>query len=115
MWLDLVSAIQPPSVFHRPTLQPARAAAWPQPPSVFRKLALQPAQAAVWSLTNSKTAQGNNYNLYVSAMKAEYSFHATQFFTATIDECQLILKDDQYKNIIIESLQFLVSEKRIDM
>ena len=48
-------------------------------------------------------------------MKAEYSFHAAQFFTATIYEWQPILADDQYKNIIIESLQFLVSNKRIGL
>jgi hypothetical protein len=30
-------------------------------------------------------------------MKAEYSFHAAQFFTATIYEWQPVLQDDQYK------------------
>ncbi len=48
-------------------------------------------------------------------MKTEYSFHATQFFTATIYEWQPVLVDEQYKNIIIESLQFLVAEKRIEL
>ncbi len=48
-------------------------------------------------------------------MKTEYSFHATQFFTATIYEWQPVLADDQYKDIIIESLQFLVAEKRIEL
>ena len=40
----------------------AQASAWAcvsfQPPQVFRKPALQPARAAVWSLTNGKIAQG---------------------------------------------------------
>ena len=48
-------------------------------------------------------------------MKTEYSFHAAQFFTATNYEWQPVLADDKYKDIIIESLQFLVSEKRIEL
>src|SRR5258706_3809350 len=48
-------------------------------------------------------------------MKAEYSFHAAQFFTATIYEWQPVLQADRYKNIVIESLQFLVSQKRIEL
>ncbi len=48
-------------------------------------------------------------------MKTEYSFHAAQFFTATIYEWQTVLVDDKYKNVIIESLQFLVTNKRIEL
>ncbi len=48
-------------------------------------------------------------------MKTEYSFHASRFFTATIYEWQPVLADEQYKNIIIQSLQFLVAEKRIEL
>ncbi len=48
-------------------------------------------------------------------MKTEYSFYATQFFTATIYEWQPVLYDDKHKDVIIESLQFLVSEKRIEL
>ncbi len=48
-------------------------------------------------------------------MKAEYSFHAAQFFTATIYEWQPILADNQHKDIIIKSLQFLVSDQRIEL
>ena len=40
-------------------------------------------------------------------MKAEYFFHAAQFFTATIYEWQPVLQD--------ESLQFLVTKKRIKL
>ena len=35
------------------------------------------------------------------------------FFTATILEWRHLLKPDKYKNIIIESLQYLVKERRI--
>jgi len=38
-------------------------------------------------------------------------YHA-QFFTATILEWKHLLKEDKYKDIIIESLRFLVKEKR---
>ncbi len=48
-------------------------------------------------------------------MKTEDSFHAAQFFTATIYEWQPALAEDEYKEIIIESLQFLVSNKRIEL
>ena len=36
-----------------------------------------------------------------------------QFFTATILEWRHLLKEDKYKDIIIESLCFLVNEKRV--
>ena len=48
-------------------------------------------------------------------MKTEYSFHAAQFFTATIYEWQPVLADNKSKDIIIDSLQFLVSKKRIEL
>jgi len=48
-------------------------------------------------------------------MKAEYSFHTAQFLTATLYEWQPVLADDNHKNIIIESLQFLVNNKRIEL
>jgi putative transposase len=35
-----------------------------------------------------------------------------QFFTATILEWKHLLKDDKYKDIILDSLRFLVKEKR---
>ncbi len=41
-------------------------------------------------------------------------FHP-QYFTATILDWQHLLKPDKYKDIIIQSLQFLVKEKRIEL
>jgi len=38
-----------------------------------------------------------------------------QFYTATILEWKHLLKQDKYKDKIIESLQFLVHEKRITL
>lgn len=38
-----------------------------------------------------------------------------QFFTATIHEWQHALADDNHKNIIIDSLKFLVTKKRIEL
>lgn len=38
-----------------------------------------------------------------------------QFYTATILEWKPLLSDDRRKNIIVESLQFLVNEKRITL
>ena len=48
-------------------------------------------------------------------MNPEYTINATQYFTATIYEWQPILVDDMHKNIIIESLQYLVYHKRIEL
>jgi len=36
-----------------------------------------------------------------------------QFFTATILEWKLVLKEDKYKDIIVSSLRFLVEHKRV--
>ncbi len=38
-----------------------------------------------------------------------------QYFTATILDWHHLLKSDKYKDIIIQSLQFLVKEKRIEL
>jgi len=38
-----------------------------------------------------------------------------QFFTATIQNWKQLLKDDGYKDIIIECLKFLVKEQRIEL
>lgn len=48
-------------------------------------------------------------------MNPEYTINSTQYFTATIYEWQPILVDDMHKNIIIESLQYLVNHKRIEL
>jgi putative transposase len=48
-------------------------------------------------------------------MKQEYPVYCPQFFTATIYEWKHLLAEERHKNIIIESLQFLVTEKRIEL
>jgi REP element-mobilizing transposase RayT len=48
-------------------------------------------------------------------MKEEFPIHSAQFFTATIYEFKPALAEDIYKDIIIDSLQFLVREKRIQL
>ena len=45
--------------------------------------------------------------------KMKFSEFYPDYFTATILEWQHLLKPDKYKDIIVSSLQFLVSEKRI--
>lgn len=44
-----------------------------------------------------------------------YPIHYPHFFTATILEWKHLLKPDKLKDIIIESLRFLVKEKRIEV
>lgn len=48
-------------------------------------------------------------------MKPEYKVHAAQYFTSTIYEWQTILADDSHKDIIIDSLEYLVNDKRIEL
>jgi putative transposase len=48
-------------------------------------------------------------------MNPEYTNNATQYFTATIHEWQAILGDDMHKDIIMESLQYFVNDKRIEL
>ena len=45
----------------------------------------------------------------------EYTVYATQYFTATIYEWQAVLADDNHKDIIIGSLQYLTNDKRIEL
>jgi putative transposase len=48
-------------------------------------------------------------------MNPEHIVHATQYFRATIYEWQALLGNDNHKDIIIDSLQFLVNDKRIEL
>ena len=43
----------------------------------------------------------------------QLTLYHPQFFTATILEWKPLLKEDKYKDIIIDSLRFLVKEKRV--
>ncbi len=43
-------------------------------------------------------------------MKQQYAHEWPQFFTATIQEWKHLLKEDKYKNAIVESLKFLVTK-----
>jgi putative transposase len=46
-------------------------------------------------------------------MQTNFPVEYPQFFTATILDWKHLLADDNHKNIIIDSLQFMVSNKRI--
>ena len=46
-------------------------------------------------------------------MQTDYAIHWPQFYTATIYEWKHVLSQDKHKDIIVESLQFLVNDKRI--
>ena len=48
-------------------------------------------------------------------MNQKYPTYWPQFCTATILEWKHLLKPNEYKNIIIESLQLLVVDKRINL
>ena len=50
---------------------------------------------------------------YISTMQPNFPIEYLQFYTATILEWKQLLADDKHKDIIINSLQFLVTEKRI--
>jgi REP-associated tyrosine transposase len=48
-------------------------------------------------------------------MSQKYPTYWPQFYTATIIEWKQLLKQDKYKQIILEALQFLVSDKRTQL
>ena len=48
-------------------------------------------------------------------MNATYAEHWPQFYTATINNWQHLLANDKHKDIIVDSLKFLVTEKRIEL
>ena len=48
-------------------------------------------------------------------MKTPYSIYWPQFYTATIYQWQPLLKEDKYKNIIVDSLSFLVIKEKITL
>src|ERR1019366_3849435 len=48
-------------------------------------------------------------------MKEEYLHYPANYFTATVYEWEPLLANDNYKDIIIESLQYLVDKKRIEL
>lgn len=48
-------------------------------------------------------------------MKQGYAQEWTQFFTATIQKCKHLLKEDKYKNIIVDALNFLVTEGNVNI
>ena len=50
---------------------------------------------------------------YFQQMKQQYAHEWPQFFTATIQEWKHLLKEDKYKNIIVDSLKFLVTERHV--
>jgi len=48
-------------------------------------------------------------------MKTTYPEYWPQFYTASIYKKQHLLADDKHKDIIVDSLRFLVTEKRIEL
>lgn len=48
-------------------------------------------------------------------MKTTYPEYWPQFYTATIHKWKQLLSDDKHKEIIIDSLRFKVTEKRIEL
>ena len=48
-------------------------------------------------------------------MKTTYPEYWPQFYTATINNWQHLLANDMHKDIIVDSLRFLVTEKRIEL
>jgi putative transposase len=46
-------------------------------------------------------------------MEQQYAQEWPQFFTATIQEWKHLLKEEKYKNIIVDALRFLVKENKV--
>jgi putative transposase len=50
---------------------------------------------------------------YFQQMKKQYAQEWPQFFTATIQVWKHLLKEEKYKNIVIDALRFLVKEEKV--
>jgi len=50
---------------------------------------------------------------YFQQMNQQYAQEWPQFFTATIQQWKHLLADEKYKNIILDSLKFLVAEEKV--
>ncbi|MFS8081862.1 MAG: hypothetical protein ACMG51_00310 [Ginsengibacter sp.] len=48
-------------------------------------------------------------------MNQNFPVECSQFFTATIYQWNHLLADDDHKDIIVDSLRFLVSDNRIEL
>ncbi|MEO6252450.1 MAG: transposase [Ferruginibacter sp.] len=48
-------------------------------------------------------------------MKTTYPEHWPAFYTATINKWKHLLNDDKHKEIIIDSLRFMVTQKRVEL
>ena len=48
-------------------------------------------------------------------MNQNFPIEGSKFFTATIYEWKHLLADDNHKNIIVDSLRFLVTDNRIEL
>jgi putative transposase len=48
-------------------------------------------------------------------MSISYPVHWPQFYTATCNEWLPLLDNEKYKNIIVDSLRFLVRDKRLEL
>ncbi len=46
-------------------------------------------------------------------MKQSYAQEWPQFFTATIQEWKHLLGQDEYKNIVVDALKFIVAEDKV--
>ena len=55
----------------------------------------------------------NAKKIYISAMQPNFPIEYPQFYTATILEWKPLLAEDKHKEIIVNSLQFLVTQNRI--
>ena len=52
---------------------------------------------------------------YLRIMKTSYPEYWPQFYTATIYKWQHLLADDKHKDTIVDSLKYLVNDKRIEL
>ena len=66
----------------------------------------------LYTYTHTKSIQ-SIFRQLLREMKQSYPEYWSQYFTATIYKWKHLLTDDRHKDIITNSLNFLVTEKRI--
>jgi len=71
--------------------------------------------AAAWCFSPADRTTKANKLFYFYFMISPYPTEWPSFYTATIFKWYPLLSDDKYKEIILDSLRFLVNNKRIEL
>ncbi len=56
-----------------------------------------------------------NNSVFIDRRKSQMDIGSIYFWTATINKWQHLLKDDNFKNVIVSSFEYLTTSEKIDV